>query len=274
MTDFIDFCRSYGVLLDGYPPIGRWIRVKTEDKPKHRNGAVKFMGDFGVCQNWATMEEPAIWRGEAATNVARRGPNQAARHDAQRMAEKAARKAARMLAECSMSVHPYFARKGFPEHLVNVRDDGHAIIPMHIGRELVGCQVISADGDKKFLYGQRSGGAEFVMGQHGQHFVCEGYATALSVQEVLRSLKTPYVLHVAFSAGNMRRLAQWLPAGIVIADNDVSGTGERVALEIGWPYWMSSQQGEDFNDTHQRIGTFALAMQLRSVLTKRRVTVP
>jgi putative DNA primase/helicase len=38
----------------------------------------------------------------------------------------------------------------------------------------------------------------------------------------------------------------------VIADNDESGTGERVAKESGLKYWMSDKVGEDFNDFHQR----------------------
>jgi hypothetical protein len=59
----------------------------------------------------------------------------------------------------------------------------------------------------------------------------------------MRNLKAPYVLHVTFSAGNMKKVAQTLPHGLVIADNDASGTGERVAREIGWPYWMSDSGG-------------------------------
>jgi putative DNA primase/helicase len=177
-----------------------------------------------------------------------------------------------MLTECSLDVHPYFERKGFPDEAVNVWTDGAALIPMYRNRAIVGCQTITATGEKKFLYGQRSSGAEFVMGQRGKHFLCEGYATALSARAVLRNLKTPYIIHACFSAGNLKKVAQDLAGGVVLADNDESGTGERVAREIGWPYWMSDTVGEDFNDAHQRIGTFALAMQLRRVLTQRKGT--
>ncbi|KDD41113.1 hypothetical protein L532_4309 [Bordetella bronchiseptica OSU095] len=86
---------------------------------------------------------------------------------------------------------------------------------------------------------------------------------------VLRNLKVPYALHVAFSAGNMKKIAHGLPGGIVLADNDASGTGERVAREIGWPYWMSDLVGEDFNDAHQRLGTFALSMDIGGLLRRR-----
>lgn len=268
MSDFVSFCRGYGVVIDGLPPIGRWIRVKTEDKPHHRNGAVKWMGDVGFVQNWASMDEPAIWHDKAKRDVTQKfkAVNVNAQREVQQLARKAAKKVATLLSECSMDVHPYFERKGFPDHVVSVSKEGNAIIPMRFGHSLVGCQIISADGDKKFLYGQRSGGAQFVMGQRGQHFLCEGYATALSAQVILRNLKTPYILHVAFSAGNMKKIAAGMANGIVLADNDASGTGERVAREIGWPYWMSDTVGEDFNDCHQRLGAFALAMQLRGIL--------
>ena len=64
----------------------------------------------------------------------------------------------------------------------------------------------------------------------------------------------------------MKKVAQSLPGGFVVADNDASGTGERIAKEIGWPYWMSDTVGEDFNDTHQRVGLFAISQQLAKVI--------
>lgn len=271
MMDFVQFARAHGVMLDGLPPEGRWVRVRTEDKPRSRNGAVKWLGDVGFVQNWATMEEPAVWRGTTSDEIRQRTRqvNRDAMKEAEEQARKAAQKAADILADCEIATHPYFAAKGFPELLVNVWKDGLAVVPMRHGRHLVGCQLISEDGDKKFLYGQRSGGAEFVIGQSGRHILCEGYATALSAQVVLRNLKAAYVLHVTFSAGNMKRIAQGLPGGIVLADNDASGTGERVAREIGWPYWMSDVVGEDLNDAHQRRGSFALSMELGGLLRRR-----
>jgi phage/plasmid primase-like uncharacterized protein len=273
---FIEFCRSYGVILNRYPPVGRWVRVPTEDKPRSRNGAVKFMGDMGFCQNWATQTEPSVWRDEAVSKDAQRRVRAVAgqaEREAQELAKKAAQKAAAILGECELAPHPYMASKGFPDELVNVwnrESDNFMVVPMRRGNVVVGCQVIKADGDKKFLYGQRSGGAEFVFGQHGLHVLCEGYATAMSARAVLRNLKTPAVVHATFSAGNMKRVAEALPAGLVIADNDASGTGERVAREIGWPYWMSDVVGEDLNDAHQRLGVFPLAMQIKQVVQMRR----
>jgi putative DNA primase/helicase len=60
----------------------------------------------------------------------------------------------------------------------------------------------------------------------------------------------------------MKKIASTIKSGVVIADNDESKTGERVAQEIGWPYWMSDQVGEDANDTHLRVGLFNFSQSL------------
>jgi phage/plasmid primase-like uncharacterized protein len=268
---FEDFAKLHGVIVGRLIP-GKWVRVATEDKPRSRNGAYKFMGDVGFVQNWATMTEAATWRAEGASTDGQQRVQQIANQGSQEAAanaRKAALKASHILSECELAPHPYLASKGFPDEMVNVwnrETDNVMVVPMRIGRNVVGCQLIKPDGDKKFLFGQRSGGAEFVMGQKGSHVLCEGFATALSVQQAMRNLKLPYVLHVAFSAGNMKKVAATLPTGLVIADNDASRTGERVAQEIGWPYWMSDVVGEDFNDAHQRLGLFPLVLQLRSAM--------
>jgi phage/plasmid primase-like uncharacterized protein len=268
---FEQFAKQYGVQI-GRLVEGRWMRVPTDDKPKSRNGAYKLMGDFGLVQNWATMDEPAIWRSDGANKDGAQRAQHLANHSAQEAraaARKAAQRANAILAECELAPHPYLASKGFPDELVNVwnrETDNVMVVPMRIGRAVVGAQLIKPDGDKKFLYGQRSGGAVFVMGQRGLNFLCEGYATALSARQALHNLKAMYTLHVCFSAGNMKKVAQTLPGGLVLADNDASGTGERVAREIGWPYWMSDVVGEDANDHAQRAGVFSLAMGIRQVM--------
>lgn len=275
---FDDFAKAHGLLISRLIP-GKWVRVPTEDKPKHRNGAYRFMGAYGLVQNWATQTEPSLWRAEGESREAaervRRVVKEAALHQAQ-AAQKAAQRAELILSECELAPHPYLASKGFPDEMVNVwkrEADNVMVVPMRCGGRIVGAQLIKPDGDKKFLYGQRSGGAEFVMGQKGLHVLCEGYATALSTQQALRNLKTAYTLHTTFSAGNMKKVAEHLPSGLVIADNDESGTGERVAREIGWPYWISDRVKEDANDYCLRAGVFALAMGIRQAMqgaTRRR----
>jgi putative DNA primase/helicase len=75
-------------------------------------------------------------------------------------------------------------------------------------------------------------------------------------------MKRRYTLHVCFSAGNMVKVAASLSSGFVVADNDASGTGERVAKEIGWPFWMSDTTGEDADDALKRCGLFKFSQSL------------
>jgi len=272
---FQEFAALHGVTVNRLT-LGKWMRVPTKDKPKSTNGAYKFLGDAGFVQNWATMTEPAMWKAEGDNKAGQQRVQRIADAGAQEaaaQARKAAQKAAAMLSECELAPHPYLASKGFPDELANVWNreaQNILVIPMKSGRNITGCQMIAPDGDKKFLFGQRSGGAEFVFDAKGLHVLCEGYATALSARQAMQNLKVGYTLHVTFSAGNMKKIAANLPPGLVLADNDESGTGERVAKEIGWPYWMSDTVGEDANDFSQRRGVFALAMGLKEFLMKRR----
>jgi phage/plasmid primase-like uncharacterized protein len=273
MTTFVDFCRCHGVLIDQSPRLGVWLRYRTADKPAHRNGAVKYMGDHGFVQNHATMQEVALWRSEGESLVAAQKAqeiaNQAAK-DTLRRQQQAAQKAAQMLAECELKPHPYLASKGFPEERVNVLGD-LMLLPMRVGRDVVGLQQIDPAGEKKYLFGQRSSYAQYQFtAGNGPHILCEGFATALSLRLALVRLRRPFTLHVCFSAGNMKKVARSFESGFVAADNDKSQTGQKVANEIGWPCWMSDQEGEDANDYHLRKGIFALSQGLQKMFLEAR----
>jgi phage/plasmid primase-like uncharacterized protein len=266
--NFLDFAHAHGVIIDSLPPVGVWKRYPTEDHPRSRNGAVKFMGTHGFVQNHATMQEVNTWRNEGESTIAVQEVQRIARQAQQDTAKfnaQAAQKANWILGQCKTQKHAYVESKGFPDEVVNVwtTDTGAvAVIPMRVNAELVGCQLINEDGTKKFLFGQRSGGAQFIFDNKGDHFLCEGYATGLSVRHALKNMKKKYTIHVCFSASNMVKVAANLPGGVVVADNDKSGTGERVARDIGWPYWMSDKVGEDFNDAHIRLGLFSVGQSL------------
>lgn len=269
MMDFLTFCRAHGILVKDLPPVGVWRRYPTEDKPQHRNGAVKFMGDVGFCQNHATETEVSVWKPDRPIKLDRRDLAEKVRQAEEqtlRRQKEAAEKAQWILSQCQYASHAYLQRKGFPDEVGNVFvKDGEKllVIPMRVGKSLVGVQLIDEEGGKKFLSGQRTSGAEFVFDSRGPHFLCEGYATALSLRTILKNYKRPYTIHVCFSAGNMVKIAANLSHGFVVADNDVSGTGLRVAQEIGWPYWISDTVG-DCNDHHLREGIFRTG---RSVLS-------
>lgn len=267
--DFIEFARSHGIIISELPPVGIWKRYKTVDHPRKKNGAVKYMGTHGFVQNHSMSSVVSLWKPDAANRPTdmRALVISQARADAQRkkQAVAAVGKAVAMLNESGFMTHPYLVRKGFPDEVGNVlmvMGKPLLLIPMRIGKSLVGLQQIWPEGNKRFLYGQQTNGATFTFDNKGMNIVCEGYATALSVRAAMKQLKRRYTLHVCFSAANMVRVAAGLEPGLVIADNDRSGVGQAAAAEIGWPIWMSDKVNEDANDFHQRVGLFELSQSL------------
>jgi putative DNA primase/helicase len=250
------------------PPLGVWRRLPTEDKPAHRNGAVKFMGDHAFIQNHATMTEIVVWKADADAKIDHekiRRIAQQADQDIKRKQIEAARTAAWMLKESQIATHPYLKAKGFEDEQGNIYvKDGVLLmlIPMRVGAHLVGVQIIEPEGRKKFLFGQRTSNAEFVWDNKGSHILCEGYATGLSIRAAMKALKRRYTLHVCFSAGNMEKIAASLPGGFVVADNDFSQTGLNTAKKIGWPYFMPPVVGQDFNDFATEVGLFRASQAL------------
>jgi putative DNA primase/helicase len=269
--DFVQFARSHGIIINELPAVGVWKRYPTEDHPRKRNGAVKYMGTHGFVQNHALSTITSLWKPDSSDRLnsvdMRSIIISQAQADQQRkkLATEAVNKAVRMLNDSGYRTHAYLDAKGFPDEqgsVLNIENKPVLLIPMRVGKSLVGVQQIWEDGTKKFLYGQRTSGSTFTFDNKGLNIVCEGYATALSVRAAMKQLKRRYTIHVCFSAGNMVRVAEGLEQGLVIADNDESGTGQKAAQEIGWPVWMSDVVGEDANDYHRRIGLFAFSQSL------------
>lgn len=280
--DFITFCQSHGIIIHDYPPIGQWKRYPTEDHPKKRNGAVKFLGTVGFVQNHAMSTVVSVWKPDSRNNLDARLPSvseliqrsKQAEAEQRKQQQEAVARAVSMLNQSEFMTHPYLAVKGFPKevgHVLYQNGKKILLIPMRAGGNLVGLQQIDEDGGKKFLFGQKSGGATFCFDNKGTNILCEGYATALSVRFCMQQLKARYQIHVCFSAGNMAKVAETLEPGLLIADNDASGTGERVAREIGWPFWMSPIVGQDFNDYHQSVGAFQAQQSLTQLMRELRL---
>ena len=272
--DLLTFCRLHGILINHIPPLGVWKRFATEDHPRSTNGAVKYMGNFAHVQNHAVMLEPVTWQAEEDQKI---DPQKLVRMAKEfndrtdKLHREAAGKAAWIVNQCQMAKHEYLLAKGFPDEqgLVWLNNNTKIlVIPMRIDNRLVGCQLIDTEGDKKFLFGQKTSGAAMTFDNKGLHVLCEGYATGLSVKAALKSMKRRYTIHVCFSAGNMVKVAKTLPGGFVIADHDKpnpqNGTraGQVAVDSIGWPYWMSDTEGEDANDAHQRLGLFKFSQSM------------
>lgn len=272
MTDLITFAQAHGLILHSVPPLGVWKRVATTDHEHKRNGAIKFMGDHAFIQNWAVDEEVIVWQGQppAGMDVEKIARMAKAADDKKRALQKqAANKAAGILDNCQKAFHEYLKRKGFPDESGNIyvkETVPYLVIPMRINSQLVGLQVISEDGEKKFLYGQQTKGAEFVFDNHGPHMFVEGYATALSLRAAMKALKMRYTIHVCFSAQNLLHLAKRYGDGFIIADNDASGTGQRIAEQSGLRWWMPPTVGQDFNDLMQEAGLFSASQALGKTL--------
>lgn len=275
--DFRSFAHAHGVEINRLEQ-GRITRCATTEHPRKRNGAYLFEGQWGWCMDWGQHPEPIYWQDDSIVSPEQIADLKARMEASRRMhaaersreAANAARKAASIIKEAKPDLHPYIERKGFPDALGLVWEkdgDRLLVVPMRIGSTVAGCQVIDADGNKKFMRGQRTNGAEFVIGQTGVDVWCEGYATALSIHAALMAMKVQCRVHACFSAGNLQRMAK---RGVVVADNDESQTGEKAAQSTGLPYYMPPEKGWDFNDYHQSRGTFAAGMELRNFLNAKR----
>ena len=274
--DFLDFCRSHGIIINDYPPIGVWKRYPTEDHPRKRNGAVKYLQTHGFVQNHAMSTVVSLWKPDPRQQTIDQLPmseilrrQRDAEKDRAAKQKDAMRKAVQMLNASGFSTHKYLADKGFPDeqgNVLHIEGKPVLLIPMRAQGNLVGLQQITEDGQKKFLYGQKTNFATFKFDNKGINVLCEGYATALSVRSAMKQLKRRYTIHVCFSAGNMVKVASTLEPGIVIADNDKSGTGQAAAAEIGWPTWLSDRESEDANDYCQRVGLFQFSQSLTQLM--------
>jgi putative DNA primase/helicase len=279
-VDFLTFARDRGVLIDSLPPLAKWCRYPTEDKPRSDNGAVKFMGDHGFVQNHATMTGVEVWKADRDAAPLDRAKLQrdvkAAEEDKRRLQAWAAERAANIVSSCVIAGHPYLARKGFPDAQGMVYKgqldkespvEQLLVIPMRNGDRLVGAQRINAAGAKKFVYGQASAGAEFRFAGNGPELLCEGYATALSIQAALAGLRATNPIRVCFSAFNIQVISERLSRPhAIVADNDLNGVGARYPKEAGIPFWISDKVGEDFNDYTCRVRTFKAGQSLRTLL--------
>lgn len=267
---FLEHARAHGLILDHVIADGRWHRVKTVDHTRKRNGAYRWDGRFGWAQNWAREEVPAAYRNGKDSEpdlAAFRRQNQQARKDRTEQYLQAGLQAARMIGQAVLCTHPYLAAKGFPAELGFVLD-GELLVPMRDCRhydKLVGCQRITMEG-KKFVGGQRAKGAIYRLGPvKGERWLCEGYATGLSLRAALADLRRQAQVWVCFSAGNLAHVGKGMINAYVMADNDESRAGELAAIETNLPWVMPPEIGSDANDYHQAKGLRALVKVILGV---------
>lgn len=138
--------------------------------------------------------------------------------------------------------HPYLARKGIKAH--GARKFGeNLLLPVYSSqREIISLQYIFPDGEKRFHFGGVVAGGMWSIGawptNDGPIYIAEGFATAASIHEA-----TDACVFIAFNASNLLLVAESIreSAGtkqkiVIVADNDIAGTGELWArkAEAAW----------------------------------------
>jgi len=232
----------------------------------------------GWVQNWETGEPVSWWNDENAkpwSDAEKREwerRREGDRSDREKLARRASQSAQVLIDSCVAGPHNYLEGKGLAGSHGLVTPDYALVVPMRAVDDgsLRGAQTIALvenEWTKKFLYGTRAKGSVFRLGPKRaiESIVVEGYATGLSVQMAAKRLCLDAAIYVTFSADNLAHCAG-LIAGrrYVIADNDKSGVGQRVAESTGLAWAMPEQLGEDANDLHKRAGLFSLQRLLMS----------
>lgn len=284
---FVQFARSMGLDLDVVKRYGVICRCPTFLKPHKKNGAYLAFGDGG---GWVIAydgdgelhwyNDPAarpLTDEERAKLAARR---QLLRDEMAHKQRAAAEWAARMLTLAKPKEHGYLQLKGFKDTPGLVLPEGELFIPMRDVRtnELLGAQIVQwlpeeRRWEKKYLYGMRTKGAVMRLGprQAAELVLCEGYATALSIEAAIKQMRLNAAVLVCFSAHGVQVAAERTTGRrYVIADNDPiqtdpvkakqhpGETGQRAAAATGLGWAMADTPGWDANDLHQKRGLMAV----------------
>ena len=282
---FILFARAHGVDIDPnkFFPSDRIRRCGTVEKPRSGNGAYFWDGQRGWVMDWSGearviwFEDPNAtpWTDEQKREWMEKRRAANASRDTEY--DKAAQKAHSVINMAKYATHDYLHLKGFPDLEGLVLDDA-LLVPMRnvVTNELQGYQRIYWDAetrkwDKKMLHGMRARNAVMFMGDRKAEevWLCEGYATGLSILHALRSVGLKASVVVCFSASNMVAVADQIKGKrFIFADNDQSKTGEKSAIQTELPWTMADTVGFDANDLHKQSGLFAVVAKIMALRNK------
>jgi putative DNA primase/helicase len=282
---FILFARAHGVDIEPskFFPSERIRRCGTVEKPRSGNGAYFYDGQRGWVMDWSgearviwyedpnakpwTSEQKREWMDKRKTANASRDTEY----------EKAAQRAYTTLKAAKSTKHDYLHLKGFPDLEGLVLEDS-LLVPMRnvVTNNLQGYQRIfwdeaSRKWEKKMLLGMRARNAVMFMGDRKAEevWLCEGYATGLSILHALRSVGLKASVVVCFSASNMVAVADQIGGQrFIFADNDESKTGEKSAIQTELPWTMADTVGFDANDLHKQNGLFAVVGKIMTLRNK------
>lgn len=270
---------------------------------------VKFAKDGGY--QFDASERPAPDLADLARRRAERADRaQAEQQERARLAQNAEVAAhATWHSSLRTGTSAYATRKGIdaPEscRFVPAEQGGGLVIPMlryDLDRSLAlkGVQIIKDDGTKKFTYGMTKPGTACRLGLPvvGQPvFVCEGYATGMTLR---MALERRFPVFVAFDAYNLPVVVAAVHATlpgtpiVICADDDYKTTNKGIANNVGRIQAQVAQEGvmdgpdgaklvvrtfplfhkvtergdkdTDFNDLHRLEGLSEVAAQLQVCL--------
>lgn len=292
---FIAFAAAHGVEIQRLDDSGKIRRCGTTEHPHSQNGAYVFDGRGGWCWAWDGAGRAIAYNDPDAKPMTEADK---ARHEARRqvfrdeqvhLQRQAAQWATKMLSMAKPAEHGYLQLKGLKAVQGLVLPDGELFVPMRDVRtnELLGAQIVQwlpeeRRWEKKYLYGMRSKGAVLRLGppKAAETILCEGNATALSIEAAVRQMRLNAAVLVCFSDHNLKVAAERTTGRrYVIADNDPAQTdpakikqnpgeqGQRAAMATGLGWAMPETVGMDANDEHQKHGLMAvcaLVMRARS----------
>lgn len=303
-------CQDVGI----YPPkktgFGKWLNTDTLAGKKGKgDGRVIVQEHFVTAWNWQTGEKSTVGLRDGLSAKEQRAVSQSvarSKEKAEKDAVRATSIAEVLIAAATLSTHPYLTNKGFrDEQALVLPADGvrqiagyrdrygkfvpadylvagrnAIVVPARRAGKVTSAQLIWENGTKKFLFGGEMGGASHRIATGVYTWLCEGYATGLTVRAALNGLKVRATVLCCFSASNIVAVARHVEGrAFIAADNDPIpkqnpfngiGTGEHYAKQTALPYGMPAGIGEDFNDMHQRDGIFAVQRLLTSVMSGRR----
>jgi putative DNA primase/helicase len=243
----------------------RWSQSAANYDPKAVKACFKgFKGTGFTIGTVVKLAQQGGWKPQAAAQPSREELADLARRRAARAAKAAAEQAQREANAATAMQRareawqqasregssPYCERKLIerPES-VRFTADGAVIIPairydLPRDQALKGVQIIAADGSKKFTYGMEKSGAACRLGMAvvGEPvFVCEGWATGMSIRAAL-GYRHP--VFVAFDAYNLPLVCQYVYQALPTCPLIICADDDHATKREGWEWNVGRIQAQ------------------------------
>jgi putative DNA primase/helicase len=282
---------------------GRWMQTNTLAGKNGKGDGRVIVNDANVTAfNWQSGQNATVFLNGEVSHKERRDIAEQVEWEKRRQRERAVAASAlasRLVEAATPATHAYLARKGFPEekalvlgaadilrlaadperrstgeYLVPAGGERAIVMPARIGMKVTSVQLVWEDGTKKFLFGGEISGASYRISKGPEFWLCEGFATGLSLRAGLQGLRHPATILCCFSAGNVLAVSRSLTGRkFIVADNDKPlpqygglGAGEYFARQADCPYLMPPKIGDDINDAHMGSSIFAVQRLLADTL--------